>query len=222
LLGESGCGKSTLLQLIAGLDRPTSGTLEVDNSPVTGPGGDRTMVFQSPLLLPWLNVASNIGLGLAVQGRSSEAPCRVDELIDLVGLQGFERALPRELSGGMAQRVALARALAPSPEVLLLDEPYSALDMFTRQRLQEELARIWTDRRITMVFVTHDIEEAVFLATKIVIMTPRPGKIARVISNRIGYPRDRTDPEFLRMKQMVSQEFIILREEMKAASETFT
>lgn len=217
LLGESGCGKSTLLHLIAGLDRPTSGELELDGVPLEGPGGDRTMVFQAPLLFPWLSVERNIALGLSIRGRRSSIDSRVEELVGLVGLEGFEAALPRELSGGMAQRVALARALAPNPEVLLLDEPYSALDMFTRQRLQEELVKVWMERRVTTIFVTHDIEEAVFLASKLVIMTPRPGRVARVIVNRTPHPRDRSDPEFIRMKQMVAQEFAILREEQALA-----
>lgn len=216
LLGESGCGKSTLLHLIAGLDRPTSGTLRVDGQSVQGTGRDRTMVFQSPLLFPWLTVAANIRLGLDIRGSGGASDARVRELIELVGLGGFEQALPRELSGGMAQRVALARALAPDPSVLLLDEPYSALDMFTRLRLQEELLHIWQARQVTTVFVTHDIEEAVFLASKVVILTARPGRIARIIHNSLPYPRVRDDAEFHRMRQMISQEFAILREEQLA------
>jgi ABC-type nitrate/sulfonate/bicarbonate transport system ATPase subunit len=214
LLGESGCGKSTLLQMVAGLDRPSSGSILVDGQVITGPGNDRTMVFQSPLLFPWLSAFENIALGLEIRGSGPDSKKRVQELISLVGLEGFEASLPRDLSGGMAQRVALARALAPDPRVLLLDEPYSALDMFTRMRLQEELLRIWTARQVTTIFVTHDIDEAVFLANKLVILSPRPGKIARVIHNPLGYPRDRSDPEFNRMKRMVHQEFTIMKHEV--------
>ncbi len=219
LLGESGCGKSTLLHLIAGLDLPTAGSIEVDGTPIDGPGVGRSMVFQSPLLFPWLNVRQNISLGLAIKGRLAKERGSVDALMSLVGLESFAGARPRELSGGMAQRVALARALAPGPDVLLLDEPYSALDMVTRQRLQEELIRIWRERTTTTVFVTHDIDEAAFLGTKIVIMTPRPGRIARVIRNPMAHPRDRSDEQLSRLKQMISQEFIILREERLAQSE---
>jgi NitT/TauT family transport system ATP-binding protein len=211
LLGESGCGKSTLLHLVAGLDRPSSGSLLLEGKPVEGPGSDRTMVFQSPCLFPWLDVAGNIALGLEIQDRDSEVERRVAELVDLVGLGGFERVLPRELSGGMSQRVALARALAPDPSVLLLDEPYSALDMFTRLRLQDELLRIWERRKVTTLFVTHDIDEAVFLSTKVVILSPRPGRVARIIDNQLARPRDRADPGFVRMKQEIAREFAGLR-----------
>lgn len=216
LLGESGCGKSTLLHLIAGLDQPTVGSIEVDGSPIDGPGVGRSMVFQSPLLFPWLSVRQNISLGLSIKGRLPKERANVDALMSLVGLESFASARPRELSGGMAQRVALARALAPGPEVLLLDEPYSALDMVTRQRLQEELIRIWRERMTTTVFVTHDIDEAVFLGTKIVIMTPRPGRIARVIRNPMIHPRARSDEQLSRLKQMISREFMLLREEQIA------
>jgi len=198
---------------MAGLDQPSSGTIEVDGAPIAGPGIGRSLVFQSPLLFPWLNVRQNIALGLSIKGRLPSENPSVDALMSLVGLESFAGSLPRELSGGMAQRVALARALAPDPDVLLLDEPYSALDMVTRQRLQEELVRIWQERSMTAVFVTHDIDEAVFLGTKIVIMTPRPGRIARIIRNPMTHPRDRTDEQLARLRQMISQEFLILREE---------
>ncbi len=178
------------------------------------------MVFQSPLLFPWLTVRENIAIGLEIRGNDREAERRVQELIALVGLEGFESAQPRDLSGGMAQRVALARALAPDPRVLLLDEPYSALDTFTRTRLQDELLRIWASRQVTTLFVTHDIDEAVFLANKLVILSPRPGRVARVIHNPLSYPRDRADPEFTRMKRMVHQEFTIMQAESAARTST--
>lgn len=217
LLGESGCGKSTLLHLIAGLDQPTSGRLLLDGIPIQGSSKERPVVFQSPLLFPWLDVEQNIGLGLSIQGKYHRSTERIKELTQMIGLTGFEKMKPHELSGGMAQRVALARALAPAPSMLLLDEPYSALDSFTRMHLQQELHKIWQERKLTIIFVTHDIDEAVFLGTKLVIMSPRPGRIARVIRNTIDeYPRHRDNPELFRVKQMIAQEFTILREERLA------
>jgi ABC-type nitrate/sulfonate/bicarbonate transport system ATPase subunit len=213
ILGESGCGKSTLLHIIAGLDSPSTGTVLMDGESVSGPDARRAVVFQAPSLLPWLTVERNIALGLRIQGQVDRIAEKTTEMIQLVGLKGFERHTPRELSGGMAQRVVIARALIGEPEVVLLDEPFGALDAFTRVRLQHELIRLWQERRDTTVFVTHDIDEAVFLGTRLVIMSPRPGRVARIFHNDLRRPRDRTSPEFFRLRQMISKEFSILAEE---------
>src|SRR5882724_9473691 len=182
LIGESGCGKSTLLQIIAGFDSPTEGHLLLNNEPITGPHHKRGVVFQESSLLPWLNVEKNIGLGLEIRDASTDKPERLRRFIDLMGLKGFEHHYPSELSGGMAQRVAIARALINDPNVLLLDEPFGALDAFTRMRLQDEFVRIWEQERYTTIFVTHDIDEAVYLGTRVVALSRRPGRIARIFN----------------------------------------
>lgn len=200
LLGPSGCGKSTLLRLIAGLDRPTSGEITLDGEPITGPHYFRGLVFQDPTLFPWLTIEKNIAFGLEARGIVRDQRNEVDKYIKLVGLSGFASSYPYQLSGGMAQRAALARALVNHPKVLLLDEPLGALDAFTRMQMQDELLRIWADRGTTMVFVTHDIDEAVYLSDRIVIMTPRPGKVAKVIDVGMKRPRNRNYPEFLEIR----------------------
>jgi sulfonate transport system ATP-binding protein len=193
LIGPSGCGKSTLLRAIAGLDTSYSGSLSVDGQPVTGIGSDRGIAFQEPRLFPWMTVAENIGFGL--RGSSRQKRERVSELIEMIELRGFENARPAQLSGGMAQRVAIARALAPRPRLLLLDEPFGALDAFTRVRLQDVLQGIWMREGITTILVTHDIEEAVTLAQRVAVMTPRPGRIQQVLEISLDYPRNRADPQ---------------------------
>jgi len=204
LLGPSGCGKSTILRLIAGLERPDSGEMNLDGKPITGPGVERGLVFQEHRLLPWFTVEKNVGLALEQRGvPKSERARLVEEHIALVGLKGFERAFPRQLSGGMAQRGAIARALAHRPEVLLLDEPLGALDSLTRAKLQQELLRIWRHERVTMIMVTHDIEEAVFLSDRIVVMSPRPGGVQAVIPVDLPHPRNRIDPAFGVVRQAV-------------------
>ena len=207
LLGPSGCGKTTLLRTIAGLETADAGTVSVEGKVVTGPGPERAMVFQSFALLPWMNVIDNVGFGLRMRGVSrSERDDRARAIIEKVGLSGFERKQPHELSGGMQQRVGLARALAVKPQVLLMDEPFSAVDEQTRRLLQEQLIGIWEQDRTTVVFVTHSIDEAILLGDRIVLMSPRPGRIAEVQEVRIPRPRARlldsveSDPEWGRMK----------------------
>jgi NitT/TauT family transport system ATP-binding protein len=191
LLGPSGCGKSTVLSFTAGLESPTSGRVEVDGKVVSGPGPDRMMVFQKPTLFPWLNVQKNVEFGLARAGVGpAERRERAKELLRRVQLAGFERHLPHQLSGGMQQRVALARSLALEPKVLLLDEPFAALDALTREDLQDQVERSWMQDRPTTVFVTHDVHEAARLADRIVIMSHRPGTVKAVIPIREPRPRD--------------------------------
>lgn len=224
VLGPSGCGKSTLLRIVAGLDRPSSGEVLLDGRPVRGPGADRGMVFQSYTLFPWLTVERNVRFGLREAGMAEAEQRRVAaELIGRVGLRGFERHWPRQLSGGMQQRVALARALAPDPAILLLDEPFGALDHQTRELMQELLAEIWTgegtgERRKLVLFVTHDIEEAVFLASRVLVMTARPGRIKLDLPIPLPYPRSytvKTTPGFVALKARLVEE---IREEVRRAA----
>lgn len=204
LVGPSGCGKSTLLRQVAGLDRPDSGEIWVEGGRVGGPSLARGMVFQDHRLLPWLTVEQNIGLGLTRSGLSDiERRYRVEALIALVGLQGFNRAFPHQLSGGMSQRAAIARALAPRPRVLLLDEPLGALDSLTRARLQAELLRIWEHERITMLMVTHDVDEAIFLSDRVIVMEPRPGRISDIVPIDLAKPRHRGDARFAAYKARI-------------------
>jgi sulfonate transport system ATP-binding protein len=200
LVGPSGCGKSTLLRLIAGLDTPDSGELMVGDEPITGPNAERGLVFQDPNLFPWLTVRRNIEAGLVARHVLHEKRHEVDEFMRLVGLESFADAYPHHLSGGMAQRVALARALINHPKVLLLDEPLGALDAFTRMRMQDEVLRLWQARRTTMLLVTHDIDEAIYMSDRIVIMTQRPGRIERTIPVNLERPRDRSSAEFLQLR----------------------
>ena len=190
VLGPSGCGKTTLLRIMAGLEPANSGEILVDGTPVTGPGPDRAMVFQSFALLPWANILSNVAFGLELRGVSkSEREARAEELIDLVGLKGFEKRLPLELSGGMQQRVGLARALAVDPKILLMDEPFGALDEQTRRLLQEELLVIWEQTGKTVLFITHSMEEAVLLGDRVVLMSARPGRIVDTVHVPLPRPR---------------------------------
>lgn len=203
LVGPSGCGKSTLLRLIAGLDVPDSGELLVDNEKIAGPSAERGLVFQDPNLFPWLTVRRNIEAGLVARGMLREKRDEVGEFMRLVGLEGFANAYPHHLSGGMAQRVALARALINHPKVLLLDEPLGALDAFTRMRMQDEVLRLWQNRRTTMLLVTHDIDEAIYMCDRILIMTPTPGRLDREIDVNLERPRDRTGDSFLRFRREI-------------------
>jgi len=200
LVGPSGCGKSTLLRLIAGLEEATTGELWVGNERITGPSAQRGLVFQDPNLFPWLTVRRNIQAGLVARGLLQEKGHEVEEFIRLVGLEPFAEAFPHHLSGGMAQRVALARALINHPKVLLLDEPLGALDAFTRMRMQDEVLRLWQARGTTMLFVTHDIDEAIYMSDRIVLMSPRPGRIERIISVTLPRPRQRSSDEFLHLR----------------------
>lgn len=200
LIGPSGCGKSTLLRLIAGLDTPSTGELWVENEIIHGPNAERGLVFQDPNLFPWLTVRRNIQAGLVARGVLKEKRDEVDEFMRLVGLESFAEAYPHHLSGGMAQRVALARALINHPKVLLLDEPLGALDAFTRMRLQDEVLRLWEARGTTMVLVTHEIDEAIYMSDRIAIMSARPGRIEQIIDVNLERPRDRSSPEFLSLR----------------------
>lgn len=190
LLGPSGCGKTTLLRCLAGLERADAGEIKIDGRVVTAPGPDRAMVFQGFALLPWMSVLDNVAFGLRVRGvNRDERLAEARRLLETVGLSGFARKLPYELSGGMQQRVGLARALAVRPEVLLMDEPFGALDEQTRRLLQEELLNIWERNRTTVVFVTHSIDEALLLGDRIALMSARPGKIDRVLEVPLARPR---------------------------------
>ncbi|MEZ5804351.1 MAG: ABC transporter ATP-binding protein [Rhizobiaceae bacterium] len=195
IVGGSGCGKSTMLRAIAGLDAPTRGRIALDGATISAPHEKIGIVFQEPRLLPWLTVAQNVAFGIG-HLPAAERAARVDTALDRVGLADKAHVWPRELSGGQAQRVAIARALVPRPEVLLLDEPFSALDAFTRADLQEHLLALWADSRPTLVLVTHDVDEAIALADRILVMKPRPGRIFDEINPGLPRPRDRRSEEF--------------------------
>src|SRR2546425_410797 len=219
VLGPSGCGKSTLLRIVAGLDAPTAGSVVLDGAPVTGPGADRGMVFQGYTLFPWLTVRENIRFGLKEkrmpQGRQDEIAAHY---ISRVGLKGFEHHYPKMLSGGMQQRTALARALANDPKILLLDEPFGALDHQTRALMQELLLGIWEADRKTVLFVTHDIDEAIFLSNRVAVMSARPGRIKCELRIELPHPRHytmKTSAEFSAYKARLTEEIRV--EAMKAA-----
>jgi sulfonate transport system ATP-binding protein len=208
IVGSSGCGKSTLLRLIIGLDVEFDGSIKLDGHPISGTDLNRGIVFQEHRLLPWLNVEQNIAIALQNSELSQQEKRKtVQEHVNLVGLQGFERSYPHQISGGMSQRVAIARGLVNRPQVLLLDEPFGALDALTRTRLQNELQNIWEKEGITMILVTHDVEEAVFLGNRVVVMEPRPGRIKSILDVDLPFPRDRTSYDFLQIKKEVLKEF---------------
>jgi ABC-type nitrate/sulfonate/bicarbonate transport system ATPase subunit len=211
LLGDSGCGKSTLLEMLAGFEFPTRGDIVVDGQQVREPSHKRGVIFQGSSLLPWLSARDNIAIGLQIRGVGDSKSRNVSDLISMMGLVDFESHLPCQLSGGMAQRVSIARALVNEPDVLLLDEPFSALDSFTRKRLQGELVRLWVQKRFTAIFVTHDINEAVMLGTRVALMTPRPGRVAAVFQLPLTYPRDSTSTEFFRISSMITSDFLDLK-----------
>ena len=208
IVGASGCGKSTLLRLIIGLEEGYQGQILLDGQRIKGTSLNRGIVFQEHRLFPWLNVRDNIGLGLLNSDQTEgQKRMAVNEHIELVGLNGFETAYPHQLSGGMSQRVAIARALVNRPDILLLDEPFGALDALTRAHLQQELHRIWQQEGITMILVTHDVEEAVYLGDKVVVMEPRPGRIRQVLPVPLPHPRDRASFAFTQVKESVLREF---------------
>lgn len=210
IVGGSGCGKSTMLRIISGFIRDFKGEVELNGKPVGKPGRDRGFVFQEARLMPWLTVEENVAFGLADR---SGAVKIVPEYLKLVGLDKFARAYPAQLSGGMAQRCAIARGLVNKPELLLLDEPFGALDAMTKIHLQEELLRIHRKDNSTMIMVTHDIEEAVYLADRIIVMTPRPGRIREIVTVRLMRPRDRSHPDFVEIKQHIFREFFATAEQ---------
>jgi ABC-type nitrate/sulfonate/bicarbonate transport system ATPase subunit len=207
ILGESGCGKSTLLNVIGGLTPPSSGAVWIDDGQVEGPHPAISMHFQEPSLLPWLDVEENIAFGSRLRGELDNLGYRVNEFIEMMGLSGFEHTHPSELSVGMACRVSLARALVGHPDIFLLDEPFGALDTFTRSRLQEELINIWLSEGFTGVFVTHDVTEALLMGTKIVLLGGQPCRIMNVIDIDLTYPRRMTDESFFLCKKMILKKF---------------
>ena len=220
LLGPSGCGKSTLLRIVAGLDTPTTGRVLLDGAPVTGPGADRGMVFQSYTLFPWLTVKDNICFGLREKAVPAPEQARLARhYVERVGLTGFEDHYPNMLSGGMQQRTALARALANDPKILLVDEPFGALDNQTRTLMQELLLGIWEAERKTVLFVTHDIDEAIFMANRVAVLTARPGRIKSDVAIDLPHPRHytiKTSPEFSAYKARLTEE--IRAESIRAAA----
>jgi NitT/TauT family transport system ATP-binding protein len=212
IVGHSGCGKTTLLNLIAGFERLSEGRIMVDGQEVLGPSWERGVVFQEHALFPWYTVYQNISFGLEMKGLALQERERlVRYYIDLVGLAGFEHQYPRELSGGMKQRVGIARSLAPDPMILLMDEPFASLDYQNRILMQDELLRIWGRETKTVVFVTHNIEEAIKLSDRVLVLTRQPGRIREVVSVGLPRPRDEADPEFVRLKLQLTRE---LQEEL--------
>jgi NitT/TauT family transport system ATP-binding protein len=203
LLGPSGCGKSTLLRLVAGLEQPRSGVLREDDRRISGPDPSRVVVFQDPTLFPWRTVWDNVALGLEAQGILRAQRQRVDDALDLVGLTGFRNAYPHQLSGGMAQRAALARALVNDPKILILDEPLGKLDSLTRITMQAELVGLWQRKGFTTLLVTHDAEEAVFLANGVIVLSERPARVRASIQVQRPYPRHRGDPYLADLRRQI-------------------
>jgi len=203
IIGSSGCGKTTLLRLIAGLDKPESGSLILDGEQITGPDPERGYVFQHGGLFQWLTVEKNIATGLKARHVYRENKEKVKNFIELIGLNGFEKAFPHQISGGMAQRVAIARALINNPKLLLLDEPMGALDSFTRADIQDKLLQLHRENNTTMILVTHDVDEAIYLSDRVVIMTPRPGKISEIMEIGLPHPRHRGGSEFLSIRRSI-------------------
>ncbi|MEM2022133.1 MAG: ABC transporter ATP-binding protein [Archaeoglobaceae archaeon] len=207
LLGPSGCGKTTLLRIIAGLEKQDKGEVRLKGEQIVGPGQDRVMVFQDYALFPWRTVLGNILFGLEVRKIKKEEALKIAQnYIKLVNLEGFENSYPHELSGGMKQRVALARALVCDPEILLMDEPLAALDAQTRNMMQSELVRIWSATKKTIIYVTHSIEEAVYLSDRVIIFTPRPAKVKKIVKVDIPRPRDRFSREFVDLRAKIYEQ----------------
>ncbi len=207
ILGESGCGKTTLLNMLAGLEHPTSGTIHVDNELISGIHPSRSMLFQQPTLIPWLSVTQNVAYGCRLRGDTEKLDYRVHQFLEIMGLTGFADAKPSQLSLGMAQRVCLARALVGHPEALLLDEPFASLDTFTQAHIQEELVNLWLSEQFTAVFVTHDIDEAIRLGNKIILLAGEPASIKDTFEIDAAYPRDRNHPEFKEIRTKILERF---------------
>lgn len=205
VIGPSGCGKSTLLKIVAGLDNDFEGEIIIDGERITKPSKKQGFIFQEHRLFPWLTVEENIAADLSLKDKYVKD--KVKEWVAIVRLDGFEKSYPKEISGGMSQRVAIARALLRDPSVLLLDEPFGALDAFTQSHLQEVLLNIWEQKKTTMIFVTHDIDEAIYLSNRIVIMSAKPGEIHKVIENNLSYPRNKTSQSFQQLRTKVLQQF---------------
>ncbi len=206
LIGPSGCGKTTLLRLLAGLDKPESGVLLLDGEAIAGTHFERGYVFQQANLFPWATIQDNIATGLKARGVYRERKGEVQQALASMGLTGFGKSFPHQISGGMAQRASLARALVNDPKVLLLDEPLGALDAFTRMDLQDKLLELWQSRGVTMVLVTHDVDEAVYLSDRVVVMTPRPGKIVEIVPIDLPRPRARNDAGFFRLRSHILEQ----------------
>jgi len=207
IIGPSGCGKTTLLRLIAGLEKPETGTLTINGEQIRKPDPQRGYVFQHGGLFQWLTVEKNIATGLKARHVYKENKNRVMHYIDLIGLKGFEKSYPHQISGGMAQRVAIARALINNPEVLLLDEPMGALDSFTRTDIQDKLLQLHKENDTTMILVTHDVDEAIYLSDRIAVMTPRPGRISEIMEIKLPHPRHRGGTEFLSIRRDILEKF---------------
>ena len=212
IIGASGCGKTTLLRLIAGLDKPQQGSLKLNGKTISGADPKRGYVFQQGGLFEWLTVEQNIAAGLKARHVYKENKDRIPEYVEMVGLNGFEKVYPHQISGGMAQRVAIARSLINDPEVLLLDEPMGALDNFTRADLQDKILEIRKKTGATMILVTHDVDEALYLSDRIVIMTPRPGRISEVIDVNMRHPRYRNGPDYIELRKKLLEKFHLATE----------
>lgn len=210
IVGASGCGKSTLLRIIAGLVESDSGSIQIDGQKISGPGSDRGLVFQEPRLFPWLNVGANIEFGINEKVKKKLGRDKVNQMVDqtleLVGLKNFKKAYPHQLSGGMQQRISIGRSLIENPRVLLLDEPLGALDALTRMQMQNEILRIWKEEKTTMILVTHDIDEAVYLGDRVVVLSKRPGRVKKIVDVNVERPRDRSSLEFIRLRQEIYKE----------------
>jgi len=207
ILGESGCGKTTLLNLLAGLESPTSGSICVDGQKISGIHPSRSILFQQPALIPWLNVKENVAYGCKIRGDTEELDYRVNQFLEIMGLVGFSESKPGQLSLGMAQRVCLARALVGHPRALLLDEPFASLDTFTQAHIQEELVNLWLSEQFTAVFVTHDIDEAIFLGNKIILLAGEPANITDTFEINEDYPRNRNHPRFKEIRSRILKRF---------------
>lgn len=215
IVGPSGCGKSTLIRMISGLETPSSGEIKLKGNKVTKPTLDIGMIFQESRLFPWLSIEKNIEFGISDKSlKRAERKELVNKMISLVGLTGFNKALPKQLSGGMQQRASIARGLINNPEILLLDEPFGALDAFTRMNMQQELLKIWKQEKNTMILVTHDIDEAIFLSTRIFIMSERPGTIKDVIEINLKGQRDRSSSEFMEIRKRIMKSLFGKNDEM--------
>ena len=221
MLGPSGCGKSTLLNAIAGFSLPTAGTLIANGAEVTSPGPDRAMVFQEYALFPWMTVAQNIAFGLEIKKLpKEEITGKVNVLLDKLNLQDFRERFPKDLSGGMKQRVAIARVLALDSPILLMDEPFGALDALTRRTLQDELLRIWMEFKKTIIFVTHSIQESIYLADRVVVMTYRPGTVKKIVPVDLPHPRDLNSPRFITLQKELTQ--MVMEEQMRFQNDEIT
>lgn len=220
LVGPSGCGKTTLINLMAGFEKPTSGEVVIDGKVATGPDPNHIMIFQDYGLYPWRTVMGNVLFGLQARKLpAAEAKDKALAALELVGLSHAKDKHPHELSGGMKQRVSIARALAVEPSVLFMDEPFAALDAFTRLRLQDELLRIWTEKKPTVVFVTHDLDEAIALGERVVLMAPHPGRIQRILDVKLAHPRERTDHDFAIFRKQLFEEFHLVHRQAAEAAE---